>query len=178
MNEISTALKTLTDRITVKLEIGEKHFNVFLCIALCALVIYPLLFTAVVHFRTLPLGIQLLIVTGISVAYSVVLVPLSAFWVSKEWISGIYWVFACPLSGVDPNFIIFWRVMIILLPPMLLLGIAINLWELRHVKTGNRQSNSLRRQLFIIFFFIIVFTTYFLISNFFRSAVFTYTYIS
>ena len=68
--------------------------------------------------------------------------------------------------------------MIILLPPMLLLGIAINLWELRHVKTGNRQSNSLRRQLFIIFFFIIVFTTYFLISNFFRSAVFTYTYIS
>ena len=106
MNEISTALKTLTDRITVKLEIGEKHFNVFLCIALCALVIYPLLFTAVVHFRTLPLGIQLLIVTGISVAYSVVLVPLSAFWVSKEWIcyapvgilscmSGIYWVFAC-----------------------------------------------------------------------------------
>lgn len=92
--------------------------------------------------------------------------------------SGIYWVFACPLSGVDPNFIIFWRVMIILLPPMLLLGIAINLWELRHVKTGNRQSNSLRRQLFIIFFFIIVFTTYFLISNFFRSAVFTYTYIS
>ena len=67
MNEISTALKTLTDRITVKLEIGEKHFNVFLCIALCALVIYPLLFTAVVHFRTLPLGIQLLIVTGISV---------------------------------------------------------------------------------------------------------------
>lgn len=86
MNEISTALKTLTDRITVKLEIGEKHFNVFLCIALCALVIYPLLFTAVVHFRTLPLGIQLLIVTGISVAYSVVLVPLSAFWVSKEWI--------------------------------------------------------------------------------------------
>ena len=77
MNEISTALKTLTDRITVKLEIGEKHFNVFLCIALCALVIYPLLFTAVVHFRTLPLGIQLLIVTGISVAYSVVLVPLS-----------------------------------------------------------------------------------------------------
>ena len=189
MNEISTALKTLTDKITVKLEIGEKHFNVFLCIALCALVIYPLLFTAVVHFRTLPLGIQLLIVTGISVAYSVVLVPLSAFWVSKEWIcyapvgilscmSGIYWVFACPLSGVDPNFIIFWRVMIILLPPMLLLGIAINLWELRHVKTGNRQSNSLRRQLFIIFFFIIVFTTYFLISNFFRSAVFTYPYIS
>ena len=177
MNEISTALKTLTDRITVKLEIGEKHFNVFLCIALCALGIYPLLFTAVVHFRTLPLGIQLLIVTGISVAYSVVLVPLSAFWVSKEWIcyapvgilscmSGIYWVFACPLSGVAPNFI------------MLLLGIAINLWELRHVKTGNRQSNSLRRQLFIIFFFIIVFTTYFLISNFFRSAVFTYTYIS
>jgi len=81
-------------------------------------------------------------------------------------------------AGVDPNFIIFWRVMIILLPPMLLLGIAINLWELRHVKTGNRQSNSLRRQLFIIFFFIIVFTTYFLISNFFRSAVFTYTYIS
>ena len=189
MNEISTALKTLTDKITVKLEIGEKHFNVFLCLALCALVIYPLLFTAVGHFRTLPLGIQLLIVTGISVAYSVVLVPLSAFWVSKEWIcyapvgilscmSGIYWVFACPLSGVDPNFIIFWRVMIILLPPMLLLGIAINLWELRHVKTGNRQSNSLRRQLFIIFFFIIVFTTYFLISNFFRSAVFTYTYIS
>lgn len=184
MNEISTALKTLTDKITVKLEIGEKHFNVFLCIALCALVIYPLLFTAVVHFRTLPLGIQLF-----SVAYSVVLVPLSAFWVSKEWIcyapvgilscmSGIYWVFACLLSGVDPNFIIFWRVMIILLPPMLLLGIAINLWELRHVKTGNRQSNSLRRQLFIIFFFIIVFTTYFLISNFFRSAVFTYTYIS
>lgn len=56
MNEISTALKTLTDKITVKLEIGEKHFNVFLCIALCALVIYPLLFTAVVHFRTLPLG--------------------------------------------------------------------------------------------------------------------------
>lgn len=44
MNEISTALKTLTDRITVKLEIGEKHFNVFLCIALCALVIYPLLY--------------------------------------------------------------------------------------------------------------------------------------
>lgn len=79
MNEISTALKTLTDKITVKLEIGEKHFNVFLCIALCALVIYPLLFTAVVHFRTLPLGIQLF-----SVAYSVVLVPLSAFWVSKE----------------------------------------------------------------------------------------------
>ena len=37
MNEISTALKTLTDKITVKLEIGEKHFNVFLCIALCAL---------------------------------------------------------------------------------------------------------------------------------------------
>ena len=111
MNEISTALKTLTDKITVKLEIGEKHFNVFLCLALCALVIYPLLFTAVVHFRTLPLGIQLLIVTGISVAYSVVLVPLSAFWVSKEWIcyapvgilscmSGIYWVFACPLSEI------------------------------------------------------------------------------
>ena len=179
MNEISTALKTLTDRITVKLEIGEKHFNVFLCIALCALVIYPLLFTAVVHFRTLPLGIQLLIVTGISVAYSVVLVPLSAFWVSKEWICyAPVGILSCPLSGVDPNFIIFWRVMIILLPPMLLLGIAINLWELRHVKTGNRQSNSLRRQLFIIFFFIIVFTTYFLISNFFRSAVFTYTYIS
>ena len=85
MNEISTALKTLTDKITVKLEIGEKAFLMFfLCIALCALVIYPLLFTAVVHFRTLPLGIQLLIVTGISVAYSVVLVPLSAFWVSKE----------------------------------------------------------------------------------------------
>lgn len=96
----------------------------------------------------------------------------------RSCMSGIYWVFACPLSGVDPNFIIFWRVMIILLPPMLLLGIAINQWELRHVKTGNRQSNSLRRQLFIIFFFIIVFTTYFLISNFFRSAVFTYTYIS
>lgn len=35
MNEISTALKTLTDKITVKLEIGEKHFNVFLCLALC-----------------------------------------------------------------------------------------------------------------------------------------------
>ena len=181
MNEISTALKTLTDKITVKLEIGEKHFNVFLCIALCALVIYPLLFTAVVHFRTLPLGIQLLIVTGISVAYSVVLVPLSAFWVSKEWIcyapvgilscmSGIYWVFACPLSGVDPNFIIFWRVMIILLPPMLLLGIAINLWELRHVKTGNRQSNSLRRQLFIIFFFIIC-------NIIFLFFIFTITYI-
>ena len=120
MNEISTALKTLTDKITVKLEIGEKHFNVFLCIALCALVIYPLLFTAVVHFRTLPLGIQLLIVTGISVAYSVVLVPLSAFWVSKEWIcyapvgilscmSGIYWVFCLPLffPELTPTFIIF-----------------------------------------------------------------------
>lgn len=78
MNEIVTAFKTLTDKITVKLEIGEKHFNVFLCIALCALVTYPLLFTAVVHFRALPLGTQLLIATGISVAYSVVLIPLSA----------------------------------------------------------------------------------------------------
>jgi len=49
MNEISTALKTLTDKITVKLEIGEKHFNVFLCLALC--VEKPLNFDPFGHAR-------------------------------------------------------------------------------------------------------------------------------
>lgn len=153
MNEIGTAFKTLTDKITVKLEIGEKHFNVFLCIALCALVIYPLLFTAATHFRILPLGIQLLVATGLSVTYSVVLIPVSACWVSKEWIcytpvsilacmAGIYWVFFCPLSGVDLNLIILCRVMIVLLLIMSLLGISFNLWKLRHVRTKDRLKNS------------------------------------
>jgi ABC-type multidrug transport system permease subunit len=63
----------------------------------------------------------------------------------RSCMSGIYWVFACPLSGVDPNFIIFWRVMIILLPPMLLLGIAINLWEQEAGLSAIRQTISRTR---------------------------------
>lgn len=183
MNEISTAFKTLTDKITVKLEIGEKHFNVFLCIALCALVTYPLLFTAVAHFRTLPVETQLLIATGISVAYSVVLIPLSACWVPKEWIyyapvgilaclAGIYWAFICPLPGIDPNFVIFCRIMIILFPPMVLWGIGLNVWELRHVKIANRQNKGLRGHLSIILFLAVAFIIYIFLLCYFNVPIF------
>lgn len=185
MNEISTAFKTLTDKITVKLEIGEKHFNVFLCIALCALVIYPLLFTAVVHFRALPLGTQLMIATGISVAYSVVLIPLSACWVPKEWIcyspvgilscmSGVYWAFRCQFTGAEPNFIILCRLVAILLPFMVLTGISSLLWELRHVKTGDRQDKGLRGHISIILFIIVIFVAYIFLICFFGGSIFQY----
>ena len=140
------------------------------------------LFTAVVHFRTLPLGIQLLIVTGISVAYSVVLVPLSAFWVSKEWICyapvGILSCMSGDLLGIC-------------LPSLRSGPQLYNILESHdntpsahaivgysHQPVGtppcqNRQQTKQQFKEATLYhlLFIIVFTTYFLISNFFRSAV-------
>ena len=97
-------VNTNLNKLFKEMELDKNHFHGIICIVLCTLILYPDLFIFTGSFKSLPLYVQLILTTGLSITYNAISIPLSLIIVTGKGIfyfpifllgalSGIYLIY-------------------------------------------------------------------------------------
>ena len=97
-------VNTNLNKLFKEMELDKNHFHGIICIVLCTLILYPDLFIFTGSFKSLPLYVQLILTTGLSIIYNAISIPLSLIIVTGKGIfyfpifllgalSGIYLIY-------------------------------------------------------------------------------------